>query len=204
MTPTPTPTAATDKRGWRTHLLAARRALSPSVSAVEAAALLAHVQALLTSGLVGPGDVVCAYVPQRHEPGGVDLLELLRSNGVRVLLPVTPAQPGPLDWVVHTGPEGLAPAARGLQEPTGARLGPGAVGLARMVLVPALALDAAGTRLGRGAGFYDRTLPAADPAAALVGVVRDAELVATLPVDEHDVRLPWALTPHRGLVYLDG
>lgn len=204
MTPTPTPSAATDKQGWRTHLLAARQALPPSVKAVEAVALLDHVHGLLASGFVHRRDVVCAYVPQRHEPGGVELLELLRSNGVRVLLPVTPAQPGPLDWIAHTGPGGLAPAARGLQEPTGARLGPAAVGLARMILVPALAVDAAGTRLGRGAGFYDRTLPAADAAAALVGVVRDAELVARLPVGEHDVRLPWALTPRRGLVSLDG
>lgn len=199
-----TPSTAIDKQGWRTHLLAARRALPESVHAVEAVALLAHVHALLTSGLIHRGDVVCAYVPQRHEPGGVDLLELLRRNGVRVLLPVTPAQPGPLDWVAHTGRDGLAPAARGLQEPTGGRLGPGAVGLAGMILVPALAVDVSGTRLGRGAGFYDRTLPGADPAAALVGVVRDAELVATLPVGEHDVRLHWALTPHRGLVSLDG
>lgn len=199
-----TPAAATDKPGWRAHLLAARRALPPSVQAVEAAALLAHVRGLLASGLVNRGDVVCAYVAQRHEPGGVDLLDLLLGHGVRVLLPVTPAQPGPLDWAAHTGPRGLVTAARGLREPTGARLGPDAVGLATMVLVPALAVDTTGTRLGRGAGFYDRTLPAADPAAALVGVVRDAELVATLPVGEHDVRLQWALTPHRGLVGLGG
>ncbi len=199
-----TPPAATDKHGWRTHLLAARRALPPSVQAVEAAALLAHVRGLLASGLVNRGDVVCAYVPQQHEPGGVDLLDLLRSSGVQVLLPVTPAQPGPLDWAAHTGSDGLVVAARGLREPAGVRLGPAAVGLATMVLVPALAVDTKGTRLGRGAGFYDRTLPAADPAAALVGVVRDTELVATLPVGAHDVRLRWALTPHRGLVSLNG
>ncbi|MEO6880764.1 MAG: 5-formyltetrahydrofolate cyclo-ligase [Mycobacteriaceae bacterium] len=193
-----------DKHGWRAHLLAARRALPPSVHSVEAAALLAHVHGLLASGLVERGDVVCAYVPQRHEPGGAELLDVLLDSGVRVLLPVTPAQPGPLDWAAHTGPGGLAIADRGLREPTGVRLGPGAVGLATVVLVPALAMDTTGNRLGRGGGFYDRTLPAADPAAALVGVVRDAELVAALPVDEHDVRLRWALTPHLGLVPLGG
>ena len=45
------------------------------------------------------------------------------------------------------------------------------------MLVPALAVDRRGVRLGRGAGFYDRSLPLAAPAARLVAVVRDDELV---------------------------
>ena len=56
---------------------------------------------------------------------------------------------------------------------------------------------AAGVRLGRGAGFYDRSLPLADPAARLVAVVRDDELVDRLPAEPHDVRMTHALTPAR-------
>ena len=70
------------------------------------------------------------------------------------------------------------------------------------VFVPALAVDRAGVRLGRGAGFYDRSLPLADPAARLVAVVRDDELVDELPAEPHDVRMTHALTPGRGLVEL--
>ena len=74
---------------------------------------------------------------------------------------------------------------------------------AAVVLVPALAVDRHGVRLGRGAGFYDRTLSLADPSAALVAVVRDDELVAHLPAEPHDVRMTHALTPGAGLTPLD-
>jgi 5-formyltetrahydrofolate cyclo-ligase len=57
-------------------------------------------------------------------------------------------------------------------------------------------------RLGRGAGFYDRSLPLAAPTALLVAVVRDDELVDRLPAEPHDVRMTHALTPHGGVVAL--
>jgi 5-formyltetrahydrofolate cyclo-ligase len=71
-----------------------------------------------------------------------------------------------------------------------------------VVLVPALAVDHAGVRLGRGAGFYDRTLPLTHPSARLVAVVRDDELVDEIPAEAHDVPMTHALTPRRGLVQL--
>ncbi len=73
---------------------------------------------------------------------------------------------------------------------------------ASVILVPALAVDRAGVRLGRGAGFYDRSLPLADAAARLIAVVRDDELVDRLPAEPHDVRMTHALTPRGGLVTL--
>ena len=73
---------------------------------------------------------------------------------------------------------------------------------ATVVFVPALAVDRTGARLGRGAGFYDRTLPLARPAARLVAVVRDDELVDEIPAETHDVPMTHALTPGRGLVEL--
>ena len=78
-----------------------------------------------------------------------------------------------------------------------------AIAGAAVVLVPALAVDRAGVRLGRGAGFYDRSLPLAAPTARLVAVVRDDELVDQLPAEPHDVRMTHALTPGAGLTPLD-
>ena len=72
----------------------------------------------------------------------------------------------------------------------------------RTVLVPALAVDRHGVRLGRGAGFYDRSLGFRDPAARLIAVVRDEELVDELPVEAHDIAMTHALTPGHGLVSL--
>ena len=124
-------------------------------------------------------------------------LDALVTAGCEVLLPVVP-DAGPLDWTAYAGPDALAPARFGLLEPIGPRLGTGAVRSAATVLVPALAVDRRGTRLGRGAGHYDRTLVLADPAAELIAVVRDSELVDTLPREPHDVPMTAALSPAAG------
>jgi 5-formyltetrahydrofolate cyclo-ligase len=68
--------------------------------------------------------------------------------------------------------------------------------------VPALAVDHSGARLGRGRGFYDRTLVLRDPNARLVAVVRDEELLDEVPHEPHDVPMTHALTPRGGLVEL--
>ncbi|MGH3580223.1 MAG: 5-formyltetrahydrofolate cyclo-ligase, partial [Mycobacterium sp.] len=72
------------------------------------------------------------------------------------------------------------------------------------VLVPALAVDRRGNRLGRGAGFYDRALPLADPDARLIAVVRDDELLDEVPAEPHDVAMTHMLTPGLGVVALTG
>jgi 5-formyltetrahydrofolate cyclo-ligase len=96
----------------------------------------------------------------------------------------------------------LVQARFGLQEPAEPLLPADAIATATVVLVPALAVDRAGARLGRGAGFYDRSLPLAAPGTRLVAVVRDDELIDRLPAEPHDVRMTHALTPNTGLVTL--
>ncbi|TLG06348.1 5-formyltetrahydrofolate cyclo-ligase [Nocardia cyriacigeorgica] len=186
-----------DKHAWRLEILAQRAAVSDADRADEAAALAA------TAGQIEVGEWVCAYVPVRGEPGSQTMLEALRAAGARVLLPVT-GPPGPLDWAEYTGAASLRAARYGLLEPSGPPLGTAAVARASVILVPALAVDLRGVRLGRGAGYYDRTLAAADPAARLVAVIRDVELVERLPEEPHDLRMGWALTPRGGLRRLSG
>jgi 5-formyltetrahydrofolate cyclo-ligase len=99
-------------------------------------------------------------------------------------------------------PGGLVAARMGLQEPQEPWLPTGAVADAAVVFVPALAVDRAGVRLGRGAGFYDRTLSLARSSARLVAVVRDDELVDEIPAEPHDIPMTHALTPGLGLVAL--
>jgi len=186
------------KQQWRSGLLAARRAVPAAVRAVEAVALAAHARELGVAWTVA-----CAYVPVGAEPGSLELLEMLRASGARVLLPVA-REPAALHWAEFAGAAELADAPHGLREPSGPVLDPATVAQAELVLLPALAVDRAGVRLGRGAGFYDRTLLLAAPGARLMAVVRDDEVVAALPTDPHDVAVGWALTPIRGLVRLGG
>lgn len=203
-----------DKQRWRAELLAARAAVLPQTREAEAAALTRSVAAVLdldrpavdgpaTNGRNAPGAPwVAGYIPVGGEPGSVAMLDALRAAGARVLVPVT-GPPGPLDWAEYTGAEQLRRARYGLLEPAGPALGPAAIAWPEVILVPALAVDRRGVRLGRGAGYYDRTLPAARPDAVLIAVVRDEELVAELPEEAHDRRMGWVLSPRAGLVRLE-
>ena len=187
------------KAELRAAILLARRALSPKVHDAEAQALTGHLAALIANA-----QTVCAYVPVGSEPGSLELVDSLHHRGVRVLLPVAGAAdvPEPLQWGAYR-PGELIGARYGLQEPAPPWLGADAIAHASVILVPALAVDRAGIRLGRGAGLYDRSLTLADVAAQLIAVVRDDELVDRLPAEPHDVRMTHALTPRGGLVMLD-
>lgn len=109
--------------------------------------------------------------------------------------------PLPLRWGEYRA-GGLARARWGLLEPPEPWLPEAALAQASLVLVPALAVDRQGVRLGRGRGFYDRSLRCRDPHARLVAVVRTVELVDVLPSEPHDVPMTHALTPERGLIAL--
>jgi 5-formyltetrahydrofolate cyclo-ligase len=192
--------ATAGKAALRQRLLAARRSVSDDARADEARSLADHVNAVLDSG-----GTVCAYVPVGAEPGSIEMLDVLLQRANRVLLPVarTTADNSPvaLQWGEYR-PGQLVAARFGLLEPAGPWLPATALAEASVVLVPALAVDRTGVRLGRGRGFYDRTLVSRNPHARLVAVIRDEELLDELPHEPHDVPMTHALTPGRGLVEL--
>lgn len=190
------------KSQLRAEILALRRTVTDAVRHTEATALGRHLLALTHRG-----DTVCAYLPIGSEPGSAELLDILRDRGARVLLPVATTTddgiPLPLQWGEYR-PGTLVAGRFGLTEPEQPWLPATALSGAAVILTPALAVDRRGVRLGRGAGFYDRSLHLSDPAARLVAVVRDSELVESLPQEPHDVRMTDALTPGLGVVALGG
>lgn len=146
-----------------------------------------------------PGQTVCGFVPIGSEPGSAQMLDDVTDFGARVLLPVVSGS-GPLDWGWYAGKDSLRPGPYGLLEPIGERLGSSALRIADLVLVPALAVDRNGVRLGRGAGHYDRSLMMTANGTHLVAVVRDQEIFEALPSEPHDIRMTAVLTPNRGLL----
>jgi 5-formyltetrahydrofolate cyclo-ligase len=176
------------KATLRTVLVAGRARRSPAARAAAADA----IADVLSSRLAGTG-VVAAYVPTAEEPGHGRLPQALPG---RLLLPVVPARGHELSWAEHDGR--LAPGRFGLLEPTGPRLPAGALATADAVVVPALAVAADGTRLGRGGGYYDRALSAARADAVLVAVVFDEELLPHVPAGAHDRRVTAVVTPAAG------
>jgi 5-formyltetrahydrofolate cyclo-ligase len=198
VTRAPTEDVAAAKAALRRRVLDARRPLQPRDLGAAARALR---DVLLATPEVSRARVVAAYVSVGREPGTGPLLDALLERGTEVLLPLL-LPDGDLDWAVHEGDRALTGAARGLLEPTGPPLGPGAVAGAAAVLVPGLAVDRRGVRLGRGGGSYDRVLARLVGRAFTCVLLHDGEVLdLPVPRDRHDVPVDAAATPS-GLVRL--
>ena len=194
--PTDAEKSRSAKVALRNRLLTARRRLT--APELQAAADKLHIQTRDLVRRTAPS-TIAAYVPLGPEPGGTDLLTLLAAEA-RVILPVL-LPDGDLDWAVYEGV--LAAGPRGLREPPGPRLGVDAVRSADLVLVPALAVDARGRRMGRGGGSYDRALARLDPSSAaplIVALLHDGEFVDEVPAEPHDRSVHGVITPTGGFL----
>jgi 5-formyltetrahydrofolate cyclo-ligase len=202
--PTGPTTGKASKAALRARLLAGRRALPEAARLSADLRIQAELTALVTAlraGRAGPL-TVAGYVPFGTEPGGRDLPAVLARQlaGGRLLLPVLLPDRS-LDWA---GYDGRLLPRRGLLEPAGPRLGTTAIRQAALLVVPAVAVDRRGLRLGRGGGSYDRALALADPSAQVVALLHDGELLdIELPAEPHDRHVNAVITPARGLVRRD-
>lgn len=155
-------------------------------------------QALTSHALEATAGMSCVavYVSVGCEPCTRLLLPALAERGTRVLLPVL----GPhlaRSWGYFRGMEDLGTRSPGRPpEPSGPALDAEAVGQADGLIIPALAVDRVGNRLGQGGGWYDRVLPLRRSGAPVFAMVHDDELVSTsLPVAEHDAPVDAVITP---------
>lgn len=197
------------KQELRRHLRARRREVyggpgGAELRAREAELVLTHAAPLreLVQGLEAP--LVAAFHPTPTEADVMPLAAALAAAGARLVFPAAGAGEQ-LEWIFW---DGLSPfrdsPSRGFgQEPDGERLGTDALRTAALVLAPALAVDRSGTRLGHGAGYYDRALTTLPATARVVAVISPGDLLAAgaLPRDAHDVPIPEVLTAD-GLVSL--
>lgn len=176
MNPPPPPAPDAPKREWRRWARAVRPPVLPADISEQVAARLAE---WLPSA--PPGWVVsfCAL------PDEADLADLPRFTDRSFALTRTPPR-GPLTLHRADGP--LETHRYGFAQPAAQAppVEPSAVGV---VLVPGLVFDRAGSRLGRGAGFYDGLLPQVNPAAARVGITTDQMVVESVPTDDRDAAM---------------
>jgi len=184
-----------EKAALRTRLLTAR-AERPEEQRTAAGRAIRDT--LLERPEVQMAGTIAAYYSVGAEPDTRGLLFALWKRGSYVLLPLLRPD-GDLDWASYEGPESLVPGPRGLLEPGEPPRGPGAVARADVVLAPALAVDRAGNRLGRGGGSYDRALARVGPLVPLIALVYDAELLDRVPAEPHDVKVRAAVSPGAGV-----
>lgn len=188
---------AARKLALRDQIVTARGRLGVETIAERAERL---AETVMATEEVRRAATVAAYVSVGREPGTGPLLDALVDAGRRVILPLLLPDLD-LGWATYAGPAALARAPRGLLEPTTAPLGPDAVATADLVLVPGLATDRTGMRLGRGGGSYDRALSrATGPAFVLLN---SEEILEEVPAEPHDRRVVAAAT-ESGLVRFTG
>ena len=166
----------------------ARRQAIPA--AARAAAGLAAADHFMTTIPLPAGAVVSAYWPLSDEFDSRPLLDALEKAGYRLALPVVIGAGKPLSFRLWRHGDDMAESSFGVLEPLpdAAEVTPG------VLVVPFLAYDAQGFRLGYGGGYYDRTLRAlrrSPPGPLAVGLGYAAQLMTELPHDGNDEPLDW-------------
>jgi len=187
-----------EKAAMRSRVLAARGRLSEGERAAAGRGIR---DVLLSRAELQMAGTVAVYYSVGTEPDTTKLVYGLWKRGTYVLLPLLRPD-GDLDWASYEGPDSLVPGPKGLLEPAEAPRGVDAVARADAVLVPALAVDRAGHRLGRGGGSFDRALARVGPLIPLIALLYDDELVDRLPTASHDVPVRAVVRPASGICAL--
>ena len=179
---------AIKKSDLRREAIARRDALPPDARQAAAEAIAARKFSLA----IAPGAIVSGFMPLKSEINPLPLMRKLAGQGARLALPVVAGRGKPLvmrEWVFG---EPLIAGVWGIREPKPEA----AVVDPDILLVPLLAFDRAGHRIGYGAGYYDLTLAhlrACKPVIA-VGLAFAAQEIATVPATPRDARLDLVLT----------
>ena len=187
-----------DKGTLRRRQVAARTAMPDSIRNESGRLIRDHV---LEMPQVTSAGTIAAYYSVGTEPDTRGLIFALWKRGSYVVLPVL-LPDGDLDWASYEGPESLAPGPRGVLQPVEPVRGTGTVARADVVLVPALAVDVRGRRLGRGGGSYDRALARVGPQVPTIALLHDSELLPSVPAEEHDQSVRAVARPGQGITWL--
>lgn len=185
------------KQGMRERIRAERRRRGPALREAAATALASVVLEIPEIARVR---CIAAYISTPSAPGTLPMRRALRASGISVLLPEL-LDDGHLAWS-EDGDDGSSPHDMHVPS-SGRQLGLTGVRQAQAVIVPALAVDTLGNRLGQGGGFYDRTLGMLDPTVPVFAVVYDGEVldaaIEPVPAEPHDQQVDAIITPHRCL-----
>jgi 5-formyltetrahydrofolate cyclo-ligase len=174
------------KRAVRQRALAAREAWDPGLGG----ALAEHV---LREAPPPVGAVVSGYWPMGQEIDIRPLLHALHERGHPIVLPKTPKRGNPLIFRLWRPGAVMVAERFGTMRPSGDEHAPD------FLLVPLLAFDRRGNRLGYGGGYYDRTL-AALPGRFRLGVAYAAQELDEVPAGPYDARLD-AVATERGVIF---
>lgn len=184
-TPTAEELAAT-KAALRASALRARRDLSAGERQRAAERAVTRLAALPE---VHRARVVLLYAAMRDELDPAGLLPILAERGVRSVFPRVRGDG--LELAAASDPRSLRPGYRGIREPVGPAFDPELVDVA---VVPGVAFDVTGGRIGQGGGHYDRLLPQLSERSLRIGACFACQVVPRVPRGGHDALVDVVVT----------
>lgn len=178
-----------DKNQIRIQYLAKRQRLAPEAAMAACEAINASIFTLIS----GSATVLAGYRPIRGEVDVTDAMRRCGESGMRLCLPVIEAPDSPLYFRRWRPGETLEKGRYGVDVP------PAGAPIAKpdTILVPLVAFDRTGQRLGYGAGYYDRTirtLRAGEKPPRVIGVAYAMQETAHIPLDSFDEKLDMIVT----------
>lgn len=166
----------------------ARRLAVPQADRADASRVAADV--FLDGVPLQSDQIVALYWPIRDEIDCKPLLTRLMDSGQKIALPVVTGEDEPLQLRLWEDGQPLYPSGFGTLAPS--EIAP--IVAPDIVVIPLLAFDRRGTRLGYGKGYYDRTLAAIDKKPLLVGYAFSAQELDFIPRLDHDLPLDLLVT----------
>ena len=170
-----------EKRHLRNFIREQKKLSTPEQLAAMSDAV---VGSILHGGQWSVATTMLLYYPLPDELDVRPLIQMAYQAGHRVLLPVVVGDD--LELRLYEGEESLRAGAYNIMEPVGPLFPPEDYNQIQLAIVPGMAFDASGHRLGRGKGYYDRLLPQL-PQAYKIGVCYPFQFLTDIPSEEHDV-----------------
>ena len=180
------------KRSIRSHFLAERKSRSSQICADSSSEIQRH---FMCSGLFRDARCLALYSAIHNEVSTDEIVEHALDNDKSLVFPRVIGEE--LEFVVIESPSELVPGAFGVKEPKGCSLVP--VENIDLVVVPGVAFDKRGHRLGYGRGYYDRALTKCQSRCVKVGFAYDFQLVEKLPATDYDETLSVLITESQTL-----
>ena len=178
------------KAELRKRLRGVRKTMQVEAAAERSAKIVARLEA--HEAIVAAKRVALFWpIEVRKEVDLRPLDRALRARGVAIAYPAIDQETNEMSFKLVSDASKLEEQGYGFAEPPSDA--PDAAPL-DVIVVPAIAVDPTGHRIGYGAGYYDRTIPRYAPPAVTIAVVYDWQLVAEVPVTEGDVRVDQVLT----------
>jgi 5-formyltetrahydrofolate cyclo-ligase len=188
------------KKSLRKDVLTKRQALSPQEVGQKSDNI--HKR-LFQLKYFQDARVIMVYVDFRNEVKTTAIITNALNQGKRVVIPVCRDGGQLIPAEVYQFPEDLEPGTWGILEPKPGRLRPVEPGEIELVLVPGVAFDQRGNRLGYGAGYYDRFLAKTSPTATSIALAYELQAVEDVFPVEHDMPVHYILTEDRLILCRD-